>query len=84
MPDTSPSTAARRGPRAAEPSVELEDGDGYDGYVVLVVDPVTGDVDAYGPFTGPGATHDADRRRAELEAENLHEVTVQVVRLYHR
>ena len=32
---------------------------------------MTGAVDAYGPFTGPDAIHDADRRRAELEAEDL-------------
>ncbi len=84
MPDAPRSTAALRGPRAPEHSAGLEDCDGGNGYVVLVVDPVTGAVDAYGPFTGPDASHDADRRRAELEAEDLHEVTVQVVRLYHR
>lgn len=54
-----------------------------DGYVVLVVDPVTGDSDAHGPFSGPVAAHDADARRREFDAENLWDVLVSVVRLHH-
>lgn len=50
-----------------------------DGYLVLVADPVTGDVDAYGPFSGQAAALDADRRRDELDIEGLLEVAVRLV-----
>ena len=53
-----------------------------DGYVVLVIDPVTGDIDAHGPQNGLDAVRDADRRRGELDAEGLHEVAVSVVRCH--
>jgi hypothetical protein len=54
-----------------------------DGFLVLVADPVTGDVDAYGPFSGQAAALDADRRRDELDIEGLHEVAVRLVRFHH-
>lgn len=53
-----------------------------DGYLTIVVDPVTGAVDAYGPHSGLVAIQDADRRRRELDAENLDDVVVAVVRMH--
>lgn len=61
----------------------VHDVDACDGYLVVVADPDTGAVDAHGPFDGVGAATDADRRRHELDAEQLHDVHVTVVR-WHR
>ncbi|HEY2193928.1 MAG TPA: hypothetical protein VGH76_16750 [Actinomycetospora sp.] len=57
--------------------------DACDGYVVMVADPDTCAVDTHGPFTGLEAAIEADRRRHELDAEELHDVVVRVVR-WHR
>ena len=54
-----------------------------DGYVVLAVDPQTGEVDAHGPFDGLTATIKADRLRHEFDTGGLEDVTVGVVRLHH-
>jgi hypothetical protein len=56
--------------------------DACDGYVVLVVDPSTGEADAYGPFDGLAATLDAESRRAGLDADGLVDVVVAVTRLH--
>lgn len=56
--------------------------DACDGYVVLVVDPSTGEADAYGPFDGLAATLDAEDRRAGLDADGLSDVVVAVTRLH--
>jgi hypothetical protein len=61
----------------------VHDVDACDGYLVVVTDPDTGAVDAHGPFDGVGAATDADRRRHELDAEELTDVHVTVVR-WHR
>ena len=39
-----------------------------DGYVVLAVDPQTGEVDAHGPFDGMTATVKADQLRRDMAA----------------
>jgi hypothetical protein len=57
--------------------------DACDGYVVMVADPATSAVDTHGPFDGMAAAIEADRRRHELDAEELHDVVVRVVR-WHR
>ena len=54
-----------------------------DGYVVIAVDPQTGEVDAHGPFDGLTATIKADRLRHEFDRGGLEDVTVGVVRLHH-
>jgi hypothetical protein len=54
-----------------------------DGYVVLAIDPQTGEVDAHGPFDGLTATVKADRLRHEFDSGGLEDVTVGVVRLHH-
>lgn len=57
--------------------------DDCDGYVVLMIDPITAAIDAHGPYTGFQALHDAEHRRTELDSEGLTEVAVTVVRLHH-
>jgi hypothetical protein len=56
--------------------------DECDGYVVLMVDPQTAEVDAHGPFGGPDAVVTADSLRASLDSEGLDDVAVRVVRLH--
>jgi hypothetical protein len=53
-----------------------------DGYVVLAVDPQTGEVDAHGPFDGLTATVKADQLRRDFDRGGLEDVTVGVVRLH--
>lgn len=54
--------------------------DRCDGYVVLAVDPQTGEVDAHGPFPGFDAIEIADDMRTTLDREGLDDVVVRVVR----
>lgn len=63
---------------------ESDDLDACDGFVVLQADPLTGDLDCYGPYSGPRASAEADRRRDELLAEDLQGVAVFVVRHHDR
>ena len=72
----------RHAGRAAPPRVadELEH---CDGFMVLVLDPVTGAADTYGPYPAGRARAEADGRRQELDAEDLTDVTVALVR-HHR
>ena len=56
--------------------------DDCDGYVVLMVDPQTAEVDAHGPYGGPDATVAAESLRSSLDAEGLQDVVVRVVRLH--
>lgn len=53
-----------------------------DGYVVLAVDPQTGEVDAHGPYDGITATVKADKLRRDFDQGGLEDVTVGVVRLH--
>lgn len=53
-----------------------------DGYIVLAVDPQTGEVDAHGPYDGLSATLKADRLRHEFDEGGLTDVSVGVVRLH--
>jgi hypothetical protein len=54
-----------------------------DGYIVLVVDPDTREVDAHGPYDGLSATNLADGLRTEFDLDELADVQVTVVRLHH-
>ena len=54
--------------------------DECDGYVVLAVDPQTGEVDAHGPFRGMDALEAAQSMRETLDREELADVVVRVVR----
>ena len=47
-----------------------------DVFVVIVADPVTGEVDAFGPFDESVAQSEVARRRSELDAEDLGDVLV--------
>lgn len=53
-----------------------------DGYVVLTVDPETGEADAHGPYDGLGATSHAERLRGDFDRAELADVLVRVVRLH--
>ena len=55
-----------------------------DGYLVLVGDPATGEVDAHGPYAGLDATVAADHVRQDLDLFGLDNVHVSVVGLHHR
>src|SRR4051812_22728525 len=57
--------------------VELDE---CDGYVVLAVDPQTGEVDAHGPFLGLDALEAAQSLRDTRDREELDDVVVRVVR----
>lgn len=54
--------------------------DDCDGYVVVAVDPQTGEVDAHGPYAGLGALHAAEDMRATFLREDLDDVVVRIVR----
>ena len=56
--------------------------DECDGYVVLVLDPQTEELDAHGPHDGLTATSEADRLRREFDREGLGDVQVHVARLH--
>lgn len=53
-----------------------------DGYVVLAVDPETGEADAHGPYDGLGAIDRAQELRTEFDRSELGDVLVRVVRLH--
>lgn len=56
--------------------------DECDGYVVLMVDPQTAEVDAHGPFGGPDAAVAAESLRGSLDSEGLDDVAVRIIRLH--
>ena len=55
--------------------------DECDGYVVLMIDPKTAEVDTQGPLGGPAAVVAGDALRTSLDAEDLADVIVNIVRL---
>src|SRR3954447_12114841 len=65
--------AATRGIDWLTALVELDE---CDGYVVLAVDPQTGEVDAHGPFPGLEALETAQSLRETLDREELDDVVV--------
>lgn len=52
-----------------------------EGFVVVVVDRVSGRFEAHGPFTGIDAVLDAERRRQDVESRGAQEILVEVARL---
>ena len=56
--------------------------DRCDGYVILLSDPQTDEIDVLGPHDGLQATVHADRLRREMDRDGLHDVVVRVVRLH--
>lgn len=68
---------------SAGPLPEPDELEQCDGLMVLVLDPVTGAADTYGPYPAGRARAEAHGRRQELDAEDLTEVTVALVR-HHR
>jgi hypothetical protein len=69
--------------RAVRPRAGPDELEQCDGLMVLVLDPVTGAADTYGPYPAGRARAEADGRRQELDAEDLTDVTVALVR-HHR
>jgi hypothetical protein len=56
--------------------------DECDGYVVLVFDPETGEMDAHGPYEGVPATFRAEELRRSFDEDDLRDVVVRVSRLH--
>lgn len=56
--------------------------DECDGYVVLVFDPETGEMDAHGPYEGFEATLRAEELRTSFDGDGLPDVVVRVSRLH--
>jgi hypothetical protein len=56
--------------------------DECDGYVVLVFDPETGELDAHGPYEGVAATLRAEELRQSFDDDDLPDVVVRVTRLH--
>ena len=50
--------------------------------MVLVLDPVTEEIDSYGPYAYDAALEAAGRRRVEYDREDLGEVMIVVVPLH--
>ncbi|HTK66238.1 MAG TPA: hypothetical protein VL595_27920 [Pseudonocardia sp.] len=74
---------AQNAPTVVGPDGQLlpyDDGIGST-YIVVAVDPATGEVDAEGPFTAVEAMVVADRVRLELDESGLNEFTVTLTRL---
>jgi hypothetical protein len=62
----------------------IRDLDENDGYVLLVVDPDTGEADGYGPYPdGIEAVTAADRLREDFDIAGLSNVLVRVTRLHN-
>jgi PT repeat len=80
-PDADPAKAA---PIGRVPQVDWltaqAELDECDGYIVLAVDPQTGEVDAHGPYPGFDALEVAESLRRTLDHEELDDVVVRVVR----
>lgn len=80
-PDADPAQAA---PIGRVPQVDWltaqAELDECDGYIVLAVDPQTGEVDAHGPYPGFDALEVAESLRRTLDQEELADVVVRVVR----
>lgn len=68
--------------RSAALFAAAEDLDQCDGYVVLVFDPQTGELDAHGPYEGVAATFRADEMRREFDGDGLRDVIVRLSRLH--
>jgi hypothetical protein len=56
--------------------------DECDGYVVLVFDPETEELDAHGPYEGVEATLRAEEMRKEFDDDGLRDVMVRISRLH--
>ncbi|WP_285651890.1 hypothetical protein [Actinomycetospora sp. NBRC 106375] len=68
--------------RSAALLAAAADLDECDGYVVLVFDPETGELDAHGPYEGVEATLRAEEMRREFDDDGLRDVLIRVSRLH--
>ncbi|MEJ2886072.1 hypothetical protein [Actinomycetospora aeridis] len=68
--------------RSAALLAAAADLDECDGYVVLVFDPETGELDAHGPYEGVEATLRAEEMRREFDGDGLPDVHIRISRLH--
>ena len=68
--------------RSAALLAAAADLDECDGYVVLVFDPETGELDAHGPYEGVEATLRAEEMRTEFDGDGLPDVVIRISRLH--
>ena len=68
--------------RSAALLAAAADLDECDGYVVLVFDPETGELDAHGPYEGVEATLRAEEMRREFDDDGLRDVLIRISRLH--
>lgn len=68
--------------RSAALLAAAADLDECDGYVVLVFDPETGELDAHGPYEGVEATLRAEEMRREFDGDGLPDVVIRISRLH--
>ncbi|MDD7941936.1 hypothetical protein PHK61_26325 [Actinomycetospora lutea] len=68
--------------RSAALLAAAADLDECDGYVVLVFDPETGELDAHGPYEGVEATIRAEEMRREFDGDGLPDVVIRISRLH--
>ena len=68
--------------RSAALLAAAADLDECDGYVVLVFDPETGELDAHGPYEGVEATIRAEEMRRDFDGDGLPDVVIRVSRLH--
>ncbi|MFC5137442.1 hypothetical protein ACFPK1_04310 [Actinomycetospora rhizophila] len=68
--------------RSAALLAAAADLDECDGYVVLVFDPETGELDAHGPYEGVEATIRAEEMRSEFDGDGLPDVVIRISRLH--
>lgn len=68
--------------RSAALLAAAADLDECDGYVVLVFDPETAELDAHGPYEGVEATLRLEEMRKEFDDDGLRDVVVRISRLH--
>ncbi|GAA4870697.1 hypothetical protein [Actinomycetospora straminea] len=68
--------------RSAALLAAAADLDECDGYVVLIFDPETGELDAHGPYEGVEATLRAEEMRREFDGDGLPDVLIRISRLH--
>ena len=68
--------------RSAALLAAAADLDECDGYVVLVFDPETSELDAHGPYEGIEATLRAGDMRSEFDGDGLPDVVIRISRLH--
>ena len=82
LPMSAVSGAVREDALRVDWYAAMTDLDACDGYVLVVVDPQTAEVDTYGPYDDMSAVTAAEDLRASLDAGGLADVTVRITRMH--